>query len=377
MLSWARKERGYSIEEAAKKIRVTPEKLKACELGTERLTFAKFRKAAWVYRRPTAIFFLRETPPSMTIPNFRRMSRKQDEPLSPALRLEIRKVYQKRKAAIELAEFAVGYDWGFIYSLNLKQDPEESALQIREMLSVPQDFPKGYDKYGALNFWRQAIEKTGTLVFMVTGVELDEMRGFAIAEEPFPSIVANRKDSPQARCFTLIHEFSHILLGDSSLCEIHRKYDYGRDWSESYETYCNHVAGATLVPKNKLLSSDIVRSHGSDEYWSEGDLRTIASRFRVSAEVVLRRLLTLKKTTSEFYGSKHQEWSKRSYPEKKGFPIERIHEKVIRTDGLTFTRMVLDALHENAISPSQVSELFFMNLKHLPALETLVNEQGK
>ncbi len=95
MLTWARKERGYSIEEAAEKIKVTQEKLKLCEEGIDRLTFPKFRKAAWVYRRPTAIFFLKDTPPPMTIPEFRRKRGKENQPLSKELRLEIRKVYQK------------------------------------------------------------------------------------------------------------------------------------------------------------------------------------------------------------------------------------------------------------------------------------------
>ncbi|MBD3404564.1 MAG: hypothetical protein GF411_00335 [Candidatus Lokiarchaeota archaeon] len=48
MLEWARRERGYDIVTAAKKIGITPEKLKYCEEGEEQLTLHQLRNAAWV-----------------------------------------------------------------------------------------------------------------------------------------------------------------------------------------------------------------------------------------------------------------------------------------------------------------------------------------
>jgi Zn-dependent peptidase ImmA (M78 family) len=292
--------------------------------------------------------------------------------LSPELRLAIRGIYQKRASAIELSEFSPEFNWDYVGSVSLEDDPESVGQKIRDMFKISESFHVGVRDHHAFNTWRRAIEKTGTLIFLISGVDIDEMRGFSIAEKPFPIIAANRKDAIRPRCFTLLHEFSHILLGDSSVCEISHVH---RTEDKNHEKFCNHVAGAALVPANLLLSHSIVKSHSTSEVWSDRELQGLASRFKVSKDVVLRRLLTLEYTSSKFYGSKHKQWSSRAPPEKTGSPRETMPEKVLRTDGITYTSMVLEAIHNDAISAADVSELLGINLKHLSALEDLVSKQ--
>jgi transcriptional regulator with XRE-family HTH domain len=59
LLVWARKTAGYSVEAAAGKLGLKPEKLDAIERGDRPPSFAQIKKAADVYRRPLAVFFLR------------------------------------------------------------------------------------------------------------------------------------------------------------------------------------------------------------------------------------------------------------------------------------------------------------------------------
>ncbi|MGZ9034940.1 MAG: ImmA/IrrE family metallo-endopeptidase [Rhodospirillales bacterium] len=59
----------------------------------------------------------------------------------------------------------------------------------------------------------------GVLVFQATRVEMDEVRGFSIAEPVLPVIVVNRKDAPSGRTFSLLHEFTHLLLRRSGICD--------------------------------------------------------------------------------------------------------------------------------------------------------------
>ena len=47
-----------------------------------------------------------------------------------------------------------------------------------------------------LNSWRRAIQDRWVLVFQARGVEVDEIRGFSVAEEPMPVICLNSKDAP-------------------------------------------------------------------------------------------------------------------------------------------------------------------------------------
>jgi transcriptional regulator with XRE-family HTH domain len=67
LLTWAREATSLSTEEAARKLGVKPERLVEWEAGTGRPTVAQLRKAAGLYRRPLAAFFLVE-PPARPVP---------------------------------------------------------------------------------------------------------------------------------------------------------------------------------------------------------------------------------------------------------------------------------------------------------------------
>ena len=62
LLRWARETSGLATDEAANKIGVKPERLAEWEEGTLRPTVAQLRKAANVYKRPLAVFFLGDPP---------------------------------------------------------------------------------------------------------------------------------------------------------------------------------------------------------------------------------------------------------------------------------------------------------------------------
>ncbi|MHA2213087.1 MAG: hypothetical protein ACW992_08005 [Candidatus Thorarchaeota archaeon] len=49
ILKWAREDRGLDLDLAASRIGIKTSKLVACESGTDNLTFAQLRKAAYTY----------------------------------------------------------------------------------------------------------------------------------------------------------------------------------------------------------------------------------------------------------------------------------------------------------------------------------------
>jgi len=63
VLVWARQTAGYVLEEAARKIGISPEKLQAWEAGEDKPTLRQLRIAANVYKRPTALFYCSTPPP--------------------------------------------------------------------------------------------------------------------------------------------------------------------------------------------------------------------------------------------------------------------------------------------------------------------------
>src|SRR5712691_10454009 len=62
VLEWARKNAGISVDVAAKRAGVKPERLEAWERGEANPTISQLRALAAAYRRPLALFYLSEPP---------------------------------------------------------------------------------------------------------------------------------------------------------------------------------------------------------------------------------------------------------------------------------------------------------------------------
>jgi Zn-dependent peptidase ImmA (M78 family) len=64
-----------------------------------------------------------------------------------------------------------------------------------------------------------------------------------------------------------------------------------------------------LLPKGSFLNEPIVSRRGSGQHeWSNDELEGLANTYGVSEETVLRRLLTLGRTTPTFYARKRAEY---------------------------------------------------------------------
>jgi Zn-dependent peptidase ImmA (M78 family) len=79
------------------------------------------------------------------------------------------------------------------------------------------------------------------------------MRGFALAKEELPVVVVNGKDYSQGgKCYTLLHELTHIILGGSAISNDTESLA-SRD-EQQIERFCDAVAAAALMPRGMLLS---------------------------------------------------------------------------------------------------------------------------
>ncbi|PXF61788.1 MAG: hypothetical protein C4B59_02770 [Candidatus Methanogaster sp.] len=250
--------------------------------------------------------------------------------------------------ALNLIEDLYGKLPGFKHEISITDDPEMVGSQIRDILKVDSEKQKKVSgKYGAFNLWRAAIESAGVLVFQSTGVDVAEMRGFSINELSLPVIVLNSGDTPNGRIFTLLHEFAHIMLKEGGICDLNEDYDLPPE-KQRIEIFCNHVAGAALIPREELLNEDIVirKTYGGD--WNDDELSTLAKRFKISEEVVLRRLLICGLTTNSFYKTKRDGFRKKyeviSKKSRGGFAPPDI--LAISRVGRAFVKLVLDSYYQ-------------------------------
>lgn len=372
ILVWAREQRGIPLEVAAKKLGVSTEKLFACEMGNDHLSIPQLRTAADTYKRPMAVFYLKEVPRQVRtdVPDFRRLPDSDRQP-SAELLLAMRSIREKQEAAASLAEYGPAHDWSFLGMVDVNEDPDVVAGKVRKLLGIAENGHEQWrDEYQAFRAWRTGLETLGVLVFQVGGVAVEEMRGFSISRKPYPTIVVNTKDIPQARIFSLLHEFAHLLLNSPGLCNLK---EFPSAPGPNVEAFCNHVAGSALLPHTAMRSFETVRNHGRSSVWTDAELGRIANYFKVSQHVVLRRLLILNLTTISFYHRKCAEWQTRPLATGGGGGGESGAEKVLRTQGRNYVQLVLGALHSEAITAVNVSEYLDMKLKHLSALEQAVN----
>ncbi len=392
LLTWARESAGYSIEDAAKKANVTPSRLQTWERGQARPTIPQARKLANIYKRPLSVFYLPEPPPQPEpLHDFRRLPDDEEPlPTSPALRLEIRRAYRRRLIAAELLDEQIGrFPPPRIPATTLQDDPERAATVARQWLEVTiEEQVRWTGPYEPLNRWISVFESRGILVFqtknvpVTESVPLREMRGFSITDPLLPIIVLNSKDAPRGRTFSLLHEFAHLMLNLSGLCEPERASHRARSEDEYVEIFCNHVAGASLVPAPALLSHPLIeRATRQRTEWDDDELVRLANTFNVSREVILRRLLILNRTTQRFYEQKRAEFeeeyrrlAQQREGEEGGFAP--YHHVIVRNVGRAFARLVLEAFERERITEADVSDYLSVNLRHLDDIATAVYRGG-
>lgn len=378
LLVWARNSVGLSINDLAKKINTSAKKVEDWETGLAKPTISQLRNIAKVLKRPIAIFYLPEPPKTFdAMKDFRKIAGFEHISQSPSIFVEIRRAHYKRDIALELIQ-----DMGENYNLfkqiiSLSNNYEIAAKNIRATLSISYETQKKWkDAYDAFNSWKDMIEKKGVLVFQTSHtsrIDVGEMRGFSISQEILPVIVINSKDSMHGKIFTLLHEYVHILLHNSGICDL-TNYDSPQTEDQKIETFCNMIAGEILVPNENILNEDIVKKQSSKETWSLEDLSILSRIYSVSQEVILRRLLILSKTTPSFYENKRKEFIKyyKKLEEEKSEGAPPYFRLVMRNNGTSFIKIVLEAYHQEVINSSQLSDFLGMKLKHLEKIESSI-----
>ena len=376
VLKWAREKRiRLKIEYAAKKLKVEPERLEAWEDGTEQPTFMQLKNIAKVYKTHISIFYLPEPPTDFQPPTDYRVLPEQiaiDEEQVYRLNANIVEAYERREMLIELYELLEQPTPEITLNVEGGTDQKRAAEKITEFLAFNRaQLQQANDPYAALKFWKQTVEAKGVLVCQTSvnthlSVELETVRGFCIAQKPFPVIVVNPKDSPYGRIFTLIHELVHIALGESVI----QNTDFEEENTpnlDPIEVFCNQVAADVLVPENELLETVNLEM-------LEEDLPRISKFFHVSPEVIMRRLLTLRKISRRnYYMYRNRQLAMyRNAPARTGGAAP-YHNRLLNTSGEYFARTAFTAYYEQKITRAELASVFSnCDTKHLAKIESAI-----
>lgn len=372
LLSWARESIGLSLDEAARRQRISPDRLAGWEAAEDAPTVAQLRKAAGVYRRPLAVFFLSEPPADFqALKDFRRPRTAAEREWSTGLRLAVRRAHEQQEVVAGLRDLTGEEPPRRPSVTALPTESEAFAAEARQLLGISLPTQFGWkDQYRALNSWLAALEGTGVLVLQASEIDPSEMQGFSITEGGAPSIVLNAADPVRRRIFTALHEFVHVLLNTAGVCDLH---DHRRPRSdeERAELLCNEIAGAILMPRAGVLHEPTVAGAAAGPRFTNQQISALAERYKVSREAFVRRLVSLGKSSWDFYWAKRAEYEagykRRDLPEARFGPSYT--RRKVRDLGRGYVRMVLSSYHDGLITTLDAAHYLEVNLKHLPKIE--------
>lgn len=358
------------LDKAAERLKVSQADLTVQEANGAVFRLTELEHMGTVYRRPVAAFLYATPPAEPPLPTDHRTVRTQGQyPFTTPTILAIRFAQRVQELATEVTGLVGEALELRLPSAALSDDPDSVARSARTALGVPLVVQSAWHgEYEPLNGWVGAIEALGVYVLRQK-MPVQETRGFALTGTP-PVIVLNSEDAANGRTFSLMHELCHLILSSPSVCDM-RVSGYDRA-SERVEVFCNRFAGSLLVPQDALLST--VANRRNDPSWTSAELRALASRFSVSQEVVLRRLLIVGKTDEDFY----QEWREqaeaayarlRSARNKgRGQPPA---QRAIQENGHLFTGQVLRAESGRVLSATEAAQCLGVGVKHLDRVREL------
>lgn len=375
VLKWARKKRiRLEIDYVAKKLKMESKDLEAWENGSDQPTISQLKKIAKLYKTHISVFYLPEPPVGFqSLIDYRVLPEPSaiNEEQTYKLNANIIEAFERREMLIGFYELLEELPPQVTLKVN-EEEPAREAKKITEFLEFNRaQLQQANDPYAALKFWKQSIEAKGILVCQTSvnthlSVELETVRGFCIAQRPFPVIVLNPKDSPYGRIFTIIHELVHIALGKSIIQNTGFRGIENPALNQT-EVFCNRVAAEVLVPENELLEMVKLQT-------LEKELSRISKHFHVSPEVIMRRLLTLDKIPQQYYETyrKSQQEKYKGKSNQAG-GIRPYHNRLLNTSGEYFARTAFTAYYEEKITISELASVFSnCDTKHLFEIEHLI-----
>jgi Zn-dependent peptidase ImmA (M78 family) len=223
----------------------------------------------------------------------------------------------------------------------------EAGRAIRAFLGVTHEAQLGArDEFAALRLWVAALHARGVYLAQ-RRLRDDTVRAFSRAAGGQAVLVVDTGDTAYARIFSALHEYCHVVLRNTGICDL----DEHRD----VEQYCNAVAAAVLLPTDLLDAELAGVGFGASPDADDENLIRLSHRLGVSQAVLLIRLRDLRNITQATYEALEGRRSSRRASDKK--PGGSYYPSAINRVGRRFARNVFGALDDGAIDRQDAGAL--------------------
>jgi Zn-dependent peptidase ImmA (M78 family) len=315
-----------------------------------------------LYKRSLAAFFLPNPPQEPKPPkDFRVLPTGRRVKFEKKTLLIIRRAARLQLIAADLSD-ALGETKETKITAPLEEhSAEEASWRERQRLGISVPDQLGWrDESEALRRSRDAIEALNILVFSQS-MPIDDARGFSLTHQKPWVIVVNSSDAIRARLFTLFHEYAHLLLHQPGICIPQREWAKSSGLEET-EVWCNQFAAALLLPRDTV--QDLIRQKTVSQENLPELATELSRRFKVSQEVVIRRLMTLNLISErQFFEQLSRFATQQKRKRKGGFASPAL--ATLRGCGRRYTRLVLEARERGVITFRDVADFLSIRLKHL------------
>lgn len=380
ILKWARESARISVQDAAKKVSVSPERYLTWENGSDFPTIRQAQVLAKNFKRPFSLLFLPKIPKDFQpLQDYRRNDSKK---LDTASLFIIRDVQEKQNWISEFFEDLGESQLPFVGKFSINDSPEIVAKDILNTLNIN---PANYSKT-PINEWIEKAEAAGVFVSRASNyhsrllLDRDLIQGFVIADSYAPFLFVNSKNNWSApQLFTLVHELAHIWIAKSGISnEVDIDYS-NRPLSRFHpvELFCNLVAANALMPK------EIITQLGDNIFESNNLIFKQSKELGVSSFAFLVRALNLNLISISQYKllKDGAETEFRIFLEKERVKKEKQKEKKtgpnpyllrLNKNSRLFTRIVMDSFNNGSLSPSIASNLLNTQINNFQKFEKLL-----
>jgi Zn-dependent peptidase ImmA (M78 family) len=319
IMQWACQRAAVDFDYVAYKLKVKIDTIQLWGIGEEKPTFYQAQKLAKILHIPFGYLFLHTPPPeTLQIPNFRTVKDKQIDCLSLEVKDLLADLLRKQDWFRDHIKEKFGEPIAPISRFTDNSNPFDVAQDITSCLELNLETRQNARNWEDFqNILVERIERLSILV-MKSGIvgtnthrplDVSEFRGISLVDEFAPIIFINGRDAKAAQIFTIIHELTHLWIGQSSISNSSLA-DFSDIQDSSSEKFCNIVAAEVLVPERLLRV----------QWDSSIPLHEIASRigrfFRVSTVVIARKAYDIGLITQDLYRAYYEEqarlWNRQS-----------------------------------------------------------------
>ena len=291
---WLRESSGWSVEELSKRLNTSAGIIEGFESGKRKPTLRQLNELSQAFKRPLAAFLLSVPIKEKPHPKDYRMLPDKVDVFDRKTILVLRKARSLQEIGRELSHNIDYKTKAKIEGVKVSDNPLDIAEKYRKMFELTEEKQRKFKTpYELFNYLRDILEDMNILVFQFS-MPMEDARGFVLVDEAPAVVVVSTKDTIEARLFSLMHEFAHILLGESVI-DIP---DLSLATRNKTEIWCNEFSSSFLLPRG--LAKSLFESKW-DVLTDTKTLGTLSRRYKVSKAMLLFNMFKLRYVSKAIY----------------------------------------------------------------------------